>query len=193
MSPTLESRRGGHQNRGRVIFRNYDNGDHPNSGRRRNKTLQSFRRSSMANINLVKEKFLSRRSGYYDDAKEALVKENNGIRIWYHNYTTIGKHWLSFSLSGGSDSRRQKDLPTLEVQRYRSAQQVTHNRDFFKLNFILFGVVVDWIHDFVKERVRLRHLRSLGGVRGMLKNKADGLKGWVLVLLTGKLACEICP
>lgn len=34
---------------------------------------------------------MSRRSGYYDDAKEALVKENNGIRVWYHNYTTIGK------------------------------------------------------------------------------------------------------
>ncbi|GJJ74156.1 chloride channel 3/4/5 [Entomortierella parvispora] len=137
MSPTLESRRGGHQNRGRVAFRNYENGDHANSSRRRNKTLQSLRRSSLANINMVKEKFLSRRSGFYDDAKEALVKENNGIRIWYHNYTTI-----------------------------------------------------DWIHDFVKERVRLRHLRSLGGIRGMLRNKADGLKGWVLVLLTGVItAC----
>lgn len=44
----------------------------------------------------------------------------------------------------------------------------------------------DWIHDFVKERVRLRHLRSIGGIRGMLKNRADSLKGWVLVLLTGK-------
>ncbi|KAK5821416.1 clc channel [Linnemannia elongata] len=91
----------------------------------------------MANINLVKEKLLTRRSGFYDDAKEALVKENNGIRIWYHNYTTI-----------------------------------------------------DWIHDFVKERVRLRHLRSIGGIRGMLKNRADSLKGWVLVLLTGVItAC----
>ncbi|KAG0042965.1 hypothetical protein BGZ83_011991 [Gryganskiella cystojenkinii] len=140
MSPTLESRRGNPQNRGRVIFRNYENGgQHPSATtrRRNNKTLQNFRRNSLANINMVKEKFLSRRSGYYDDAKEALVKENNGIRIWYHNYTTI-----------------------------------------------------DWIHDFVKERVRLRQLRSLSGIRGMLKNKADGLKGWVLVLLTGVItAC----
>ncbi|KAI8604775.1 clc channel [Dissophora ornata] len=86
---------------------------------------------------MVKEKLLSRRSAYYDDAKEALVKENNGIRIWYHNYTTI-----------------------------------------------------DWIHDFVKERVRLRHLRSQGGIRGMLKNRADSMKGWILVLLTGVItAC----
>ncbi|KAF9130235.1 hypothetical protein BGX30_013592 [Mortierella sp. GBA39] len=133
LSPNMESRRG---NRGRVIFRNY-----PSSGRGRsnggNRALQSLRRSSMANINLVKEKLLTRRSGFYDDAKEALVKENNGIRIWYHNYTTI-----------------------------------------------------DWIHDFVKERVRLRHLRSIGGIRGMLKNRADSLKGWVLVLLTGVItAC----
>ncbi|KAG0062746.1 hypothetical protein BGZ89_010436 [Linnemannia elongata] len=136
LSPNMESRRG---NRGRVIFRNY-----PSSGRGRsngnnnaNRALQNLRRSSMANINLVKEKLLTRRSGFYDDAKEALVKENNGIRIWYHNYTTI-----------------------------------------------------DWIHDFVKERVRLRHLRSIGGIRGMLKNRADSLKGWVLVLLTGVItAC----
>ncbi|KAG0296769.1 hypothetical protein BGZ97_004456 [Linnemannia gamsii] len=136
LSPNMESRRG---NRGRVVFPN----NYPSNGRRNNgnsnanKALQNLRRSSMANINLVKEKLLTRRSGYYDDAKEALVKENNGIRIWYHNYTTI-----------------------------------------------------DWIHDFVKERVRLRHLRSIGGIRGMLKNRADSLKGWVLVLLTGVItAC----
>ncbi|KAG0021733.1 hypothetical protein BGZ80_001799 [Entomortierella chlamydospora] len=100
----------------------------PSSRRGRNKTLHDIHRSSIANINMVKEKLLPRRRSYYDDAKEALVKENNGIRIWYHNYTTI-----------------------------------------------------DWIHDFVKERVRLRHLRSLGGIRGMIKNRADSLKGWVLV------------
>ncbi|KAF9104349.1 hypothetical protein BGX29_002033 [Mortierella sp. GBA35] len=129
LSPNMESRRG---NRGRVIFRNYPSANRRNNGNSNgNKALQNLRRSSMANINLVKEKLLTRRSGFYDDAKEALVKENNGIRIWYHNYTTI-----------------------------------------------------DWIHDFVKERVRLRHLRSIGGLRGILKNRADSLKGWVLVLLT---------
>ncbi|KAF9125286.1 hypothetical protein BGW39_007523 [Mortierella sp. 14UC] len=133
LSPNMESRRG---NRGRVVFRNHPSGNRRGSSHA-NKALQNLRRSSIANINLVKEKLLTRRSGYYDDAKEALVKENNGIRIWYHNYTTI-----------------------------------------------------DWIHDFVKERVRLRHLRSIGGIRGMLKNRADSLKGWVLVLLTGVItAC----
>ncbi|KAK3821408.1 MAG: clc channel [Benniella sp.] len=86
----------------------------------------------------IRDKLLSRRrSTVYDDVKEALVKENNGIRVWYHNYTTI-----------------------------------------------------DWIHDFVKERVRLRHLRSIGGVRGLIKNRADSMKGWILVLLTGVItAC----
>ncbi|KAG0309658.1 hypothetical protein BGZ98_009978 [Dissophora globulifera] len=136
MSPNMESQRDDSGNRGRVVFRNYPGGSH--GGRRsRNKTFHNFQRSSMANINLVKDKLLSRRSAFYDDAKEALVKENNGIRVWYHNYTTI-----------------------------------------------------DWIHDFVKERVRLRHLRSQGGIRGRLKNRADGLKGWVIVLLTGVItAC----
>lgn len=56
--------------------------------RRNNRTLQNIRRSSIA----FRDKLLSRRrSVVYDDVKEALVKENNGIRIWYHNYTTIGK------------------------------------------------------------------------------------------------------
>ncbi|KAF8974889.1 hypothetical protein BGZ46_009619 [Entomortierella lignicola] len=133
LSPTMEARRGG-----RIVFRNYPTPS-SDSRRSRNKTFNNFRRSSIANINMVRDKFLPRRRSYYDDAKEALVKENNGIRIWYHNYTTI-----------------------------------------------------DWIHDFVKERVRLRHLRSLGGIRGLLKNKADSLKGWVLVLLTagGWVICE---
>ncbi|KAI1296089.1 hypothetical protein EDD11_007575 [Mortierella claussenii] len=124
LSPTMESRRG------RVNFRHYPTSNH--SSRRSSKAFHNLRRSSMANINMMREKLRSRRSTYYDDAKEALVKENNGIRIWYHNYTTI-----------------------------------------------------DWIHDFVKERVRLRHLRSIGGARGIIKNRADSLKGWVLVLLTG--------
>lgn len=93
LSPTMESRRGKNRNRGRVLFRNnYPNGvGNGSSTGNTKKTFQKLRRSSIANINMVKEKLLSRRSGYYDDAKEALVKENNGIRIWYHNYTTIGK------------------------------------------------------------------------------------------------------
>ncbi|KAI8358592.1 chloride channel [Mortierella sp. GBAus27b] len=105
-----------------------------NGRRRNNKTFHNIRRSSLA----IRDRLLSRRrSKVYDDAKEALVKENNGIRIWYHNYTTI-----------------------------------------------------DWIHDFVKERVRLRHLRSMAGVRGLFKNRADSMKGWILVLLTGVItAC----
>ncbi|KAF9277323.1 hypothetical protein BGZ68_009388 [Mortierella alpina] len=136
LSPNMESRRG---NRGKIMFRNSQNPSKNNNYNRRanSNTLLNLRRTSLANINLVKQKFLSRKSGFYDDAKEALVKENNGIRIWYHNYTTI-----------------------------------------------------DWIHDFVKERVRLRHLRSLGGMRGMIRARADSLKGWVLVLLTGVItAC----
>lgn len=88
----MESRRGNNR-RGKVLFRNNYPGGHNGSRSSGNpkKAFQNLRRSSIANINMVKEKLLTRRSGYYDDAKEALVKENNGIRIWYHNYTTIGK------------------------------------------------------------------------------------------------------
>ncbi|KAF9438103.1 hypothetical protein BGZ76_009721 [Entomortierella beljakovae] len=135
LSPTMEVRRRNQGNGNRVVFSHYPSSS--DRRRQRNQTFQNLRRSSIANINIVKEKLLPRKRSFYDDAKEALVKENNGIRIWYHNYTTI-----------------------------------------------------DWIHDFVKERVRLRHLRSIGGIRGMLKSRADSLKGWVLVLLTGVItAC----
>ncbi|KAG0221388.1 hypothetical protein BGX31_009928 [Mortierella sp. GBA43] len=132
MSPTMGLRRDDQERRGRVMFPS--NPAAQNGRRRNNKTFHNIRRSSLA----IRDRLLSRRrSKVYDDAKEALVKENNGIRIWYHNYTTI-----------------------------------------------------DWIHDFVKERVRLRHLRSMAGVRGLFKNRADSMKGWILVLLTGVItAC----
>ncbi|KAG0236718.1 hypothetical protein BGW42_002880 [Actinomortierella wolfii] len=143
MSPTLGMRRGGTGGRTGLSFR--DN-DHPhshhrknrhrhsptdrpygsNKGSKRSSTFNRLRRSSFANIKDLKAKLLSRRKTVYDDAKEALVRENNGIRVWYHNYTTI-----------------------------------------------------DWIHDFVKERVRLRQIRSYPGLRGRIINWADSLKGWV--------------
>ncbi|CAG8463355.1 9168_t:CDS:10 [Acaulospora morrowiae] len=44
---------------------------------------------------------------------------------------------------------------------------------------------IDWIHDYVKERVRVRRLYSIGGIRGYLKTSFDGLQGWVLVFLIG--------
>lgn len=81
-------------NRGRVIFRSNNHPDGNGMNRRNNKPFNRLHRSSLANINMVKDKLLSRRSTYYDDAKEALVKENNGIRVWYHNYTTIGMDYV---------------------------------------------------------------------------------------------------
>jgi hypothetical protein len=79
-------------------------------------------------------RWLQRRSGAYDEDNHDLMQENNGIRVWYADYTTI-----------------------------------------------------DWIHDFVKERVRLRKLRSIKGPRGTILNALDGLQGWILMLLIGKL------
>ncbi|RHZ54295.1 hypothetical protein Glove_428g54 [Diversispora epigaea] len=73
-----------------------------------------------------------RRSGVYDEDKQALVQEGSGIRVWYDDYTTI-----------------------------------------------------DWIHDYVKERVRVRKLYSLKGFRGYLKTTCDSAQGWILVFLIG--------
>ncbi|KAG0261200.1 hypothetical protein DFQ27_003109 [Actinomortierella ambigua] len=151
MSPTLEMRRAGmgggrsglsfrdsdrvnrrrHSPTGRSYSRGGGGGGGGGRGDKRSLAFHRLRRSSLANIKDFKTKLLSRRKTVYDDAKEALVRENNGIRVWYHNYTTI-----------------------------------------------------DWIHDFVKERVRLRQIRAYPGCRGRIINWADSLKGWVLVLLT---------
>jgi hypothetical protein len=32
-----------------------------------------------------------RRSGAYDEDKQAIVSEGGGIRVWYDDYTTIGE------------------------------------------------------------------------------------------------------
>ncbi|RIA80878.1 chloride channel [Glomus cerebriforme] len=73
-----------------------------------------------------------RRSGAYDEDKQAMVSEGGGIRVWYDDYTTI-----------------------------------------------------DWIHDYVKERVRVRKLHSIKGIRGWIITSYDGLQGWFLVFLIG--------
>lgn len=69
---------------------------------------------------------------YDDEYKNQLVKENNGLRIWYDDYTSI-----------------------------------------------------DWIHDHVKERVRLRKLRSKTGIKGYLFNLYDSSQAWIIVSIIG--------
>ncbi|TPX68097.1 hypothetical protein SpCBS45565_g03386 [Spizellomyces sp. 'palustris'] len=47
---------------------------------------------------------------------------------------------------------------------------------------------IDWIHDTVKERVRLRSLRSIPGLKGRLMNHLDAAQAWILLALIG-IAC----
>ncbi|CAI2192403.1 2997_t:CDS:2, partial [Funneliformis geosporum] len=44
---------------------------------------------------------------------------------------------------------------------------------------------IDWIHDYVKERIRVRKLHSIKGIRGWIIKTYDGLQGWLLVFLIG--------
>ncbi|KAJ3156574.1 hypothetical protein HDU89_004356 [Geranomyces variabilis] len=44
---------------------------------------------------------------------------------------------------------------------------------------------IDWIHDFSKERVRIRALRALHGPRGLLIRASDATQAWILVFLVG--------
>lgn len=81
------------------------------------------------------KRWMRRRQGNYDEEQQALLGENNGLRVWYDDYTTI-----------------------------------------------------DWIHDHVKERVRLRRIRSLRGFRGWLVASYDSLSAWMILFLVG-VAC----
>jgi chloride channel 3/4/5 len=49
----------------------------------------------------------------------------------------------------------------------------------------------DWIHDHIKEKLRLRKLRSMHGVRGHLKNLFDGAQAWILVTIIGLVVAII--
>ncbi|KAI9357247.1 chloride channel [Zopfochytrium polystomum] len=44
---------------------------------------------------------------------------------------------------------------------------------------------IDWIHDYVKERVRIRRLRSIGGWRGWSLTRLDSLQAWILISIIG--------
>ncbi|CAG8511417.1 1253_t:CDS:10 [Cetraspora pellucida] len=49
---------------------------------------------------------------------------------------------------------------------------------------------IDWIHDYVKERVRVRKIHSVKGVRGHFMKLFDSFQGWFLVFLIGVItAC----
>ena len=50
---------------------------------------------------------------------------------------------------------------------------------------VCLSYILDWVHDYVKERVRLRKLGNIPGWRGKLSRFLDGGKAWVLVTLIG--------
>ena len=47
-------------------------------------------------------------------------------------------------------------------------------------------ITSDWIHDYIKERVRVRKLHSIKGVRGWMIRSYDRSQGWILVFLIGR-------
>lgn len=87
-----------------------------------------------------------------------MVSEGGGIRVWYDDYTTIGKINFYYNF-----------ISIIKI---------------YTLSLIF---ILDWIHDYVKERVRVRKLHSIKGIRGWVIKSCDGLQGWVLVFLIGKL------
>ncbi|KAI8394188.1 chloride channel [Radiomyces spectabilis] len=77
-------------------------------------------------------RIFNKRTGYYDDDRQGLVKENTGVRVWSESYSSI-----------------------------------------------------DWIHDRIKEGVRLRKLRDGPGLRGQWEKAKDASQAWILVTIIG--------
>ena len=46
-------------------------------------------------------------------------------------------------------------------------------------------MTIDWIHDFAKERIRLKRLRTANGLKGQLYRLYDSSQAWIIVLLVG--------
>jgi chloride channel 3/4/5 len=45
--------------------------------------------------------------------------------------------------------------------------------------------VVDWIHEYTKERVRLRNLRSKPGLMNRIRVAVDSSQAWIILVCTG--------
>lgn len=52
-------------------------------------------------------------------------------------------------------------------------------------------IFVDWIHDHIKEGLRLRRLRETPGLRGRWMKAKDASQAWILVILTGATVAVI--
>ncbi|KAI9320843.1 chloride channel [Dichotomocladium elegans] len=50
---------------------------------------------------------------------------------------------------------------------------------------------IDWIHDRIKENLRLRRLRSAPGLHGRWAKAKDASQAWILVILTGAMVAFI--
>lgn len=45
--------------------------------------------------------------------------------------------------------------------------------------------LLDWIHDYIRDKVRLRKIRNVKGLKGLIINSLDSTIGWVLVCIIG--------
>lgn len=53
------------------------------------------------------------------------------------------------------------------------------------------SLLLDWIHDRIKEGVRKRKFRDIPGIRGELMKASDASQAWILVTLIGVVVAII--
>lgn len=45
---------------------------------------------------------------------------------------------------------------------------------------------IDWMHDIVKDKQRLRILKTSSGIIGQIHRKIDAIQGWIVLTIVGK-------
>ncbi|CAG8445792.1 5586_t:CDS:10 [Diversispora eburnea] len=117
-----------------------------------------------------------------EPSKNYTLSDNNNNN--YNNNDIIGS---SNSSNTTTSNRRHTWNPSqlrviTKPLRYKRRSGV-YDED--KQALVQEGSGIHWIHDYVKERVRVRKLYSLKGFRGYLKTTCDSAQGWILVFLIG--------
>ncbi|KAI8911641.1 chloride channel [Gorgonomyces haynaldii] len=81
-------------------------------------------------------------------------------------------------------SPQQRQFSWSRNRQYDEQDQSAHGMRWFYQDY----TTIDWIHDYVKDRIRQRELREGKGLRFMLIKYADAIQAWFVLFLVGILA-----
>jgi hypothetical protein len=104
------------------------------------------------------------------------------VRSW-HKKTADFRTWRRLSGSVKTLRDLAAEDPTDYDQEFRE-DLAGPNGNGVRVWYANFSTI-DWIHDAIKESLRLKRVRELPGLRGRLVNSVDRTQGWLIVTITG--------